>query len=72
VQAVRRGRALLLPFVIVVKPKVLPLPLGLTVIVLPLLLQLKVPLHVVETFCGGVMSMVTVQVLDPVTVTEVL
>ena len=67
-----RGRAPELPFVMVVKPKVLPLPLGLTVIVLPLLLQLKVPLQVLETFWGGVRSMTTVQVLLPVTVTEVL
>ncbi|GAA5193637.1 hypothetical protein GCM10023322_56120 [Rugosimonospora acidiphila] len=72
VQEVIWGRALELPLFMVVKPKVLPLPLGRTVIVYPLLLQLKVPLQVVETFCGAVMAMVTVQSLSPVTVTEVL
>jgi hypothetical protein len=72
VQEVTRGRAPLLPLVIVVKPKELPLPLGRTVMVLPLPLQLKVPFQVLETFCGAVMSTTTVQVLEPLTVTVVL
>ena len=65
-----RGRAELLPFIIVVKPNVLPLPLGRTVKVWPLLV--KAPLHVVVTCCGEVMATVTVQAVDPLTVTEVL
>ena len=72
VQAVMRGRALALPLVIVVKPKELPLPLGLTVMVLPSPLQLKVPLQVLETFWGAVRTTVTVQLLEPLTVTVVL
>ena len=36
VQEAMRGRALELPLVMVVKPKLLPLPFGLTVMVLPL------------------------------------
>lgn len=66
------GRALELPFIIVVKPNVLPLPLERTVITLPLLSQLKLPLQVVETRCGEVIATTTDQVLAPLTVTEVL
>jgi hypothetical protein len=65
-----RGRAELLPFVIVVKPNVLPLPFGRTVSVPPLLV--KAPLQVVVTCCGEVIATLTVQPVLPATVTEVL
>lgn len=41
------GRALALPFIIAVKPNVVPLPFGRTVSVVPLVLN--APLHVVVT-----------------------
>ena len=72
-QAVRQltlGRALLLPFIIVVKPNVLPLPFGLTFWAPPLFV--KAPLQVVVTCCGEVIATVTVQLVLPETVTEVL
>ncbi len=65
------GRALELPFIIVVKPNVLPLPLERIVITLPLPSQVGLPLQVEEIFCGEVMTTTTDQVLAPLTVTEV-
>src|SRR5690242_10864657 len=66
------GRAPLLPLVIVVKPKVLPLPLDLMVMTVPLLSQVAVPFQTVETRCGEVRATTTVHVLAPLTVTDVL
>ena len=66
-QEVIWGRALVLPLVIVVNPNVVPLPSGLTVIVVPPLLQANVPLQVVEICCGEVIATVTVKVVAPVT-----
>ncbi|WBB52469.1 hypothetical protein [Verrucosispora sp. WMMD573] len=61
-----------MPFDMVVKPNVFPLPFDRTVMMFPLACQLKLPLQVVETFCGAVMATTTVQVLAPLTVTDVL
>ncbi|WP_167517450.1 hypothetical protein, partial [Micromonospora orduensis] len=65
------GRAPLLPLNIVVKPKVLPLPLD-RMVMLPLPSQEAVPFQVVETCWGEGIATTTVQVLAPLTVTEVL
>jgi hypothetical protein len=61
------------PFVITVKPKVveppagtLPLPLGRTVMTLPVLSQLGEPFQTEETFCGERTVTVAVQlVMEP-------
>jgi hypothetical protein len=63
------GRAVLLPLNIVVKPKVLPLPLLRTVMTYPLLSQLGLPDQTAETRWGAVRATTTVQVLVPVMVT---
>ncbi|MBF9134528.1 hypothetical protein I0C86_37210, partial [Plantactinospora sp. S1510] len=46
------GRAPELPFIIVVKPNVLPLPLERIVSTVPLLLRLALPFQVVVIDCG--------------------
>ena len=66
------GRAVEFPLNMVVKPKVLPLPLERTVMTNPVLSQLGVPDQTVETRWGDVRATTTVQVLAPLTVTEVL
>jgi hypothetical protein len=69
VQDTIRGRAPLLPFIMVVNPKV-ELPFDRTIKVVPLFV--KDPLQVVVTCCGAVIATVTVQVGAPLTVTDVL
>ncbi|MDW5322537.1 hypothetical protein [Plantactinospora sp. KLBMP9567] len=64
------GRAPELPFIIVVKPNVLPLPLERIVNTVSLLLKLALPLQVVLIDCGEVTATTTVQLLVPLTVTD--
>jgi hypothetical protein len=66
------GRALELPFIIVVKPNVLPLPLERIVSTVLLLPSVALPFQVVLIDCGEVTATTTVQLLAPLTVTEVL
>src|SRR5215207_7459736 len=72
VQDLITGRADELPLNIVVKPKVLPLPLERTVMMKPVLSQLGLPDQTVDTRWGEVSATTTVQVLAPLMVTEVL
>ncbi len=72
VQEVICGRAELLPFIMVVKPNVLPLPLDRMVSTVPLASTAGLPLQVVETRCGEVSVTTTDQLDAPLTVTEVL